>query len=416
MSIKAQRGVRDIIGIEAAQMDEFEYRTKEILKRYAFEEIRGPIFEDLSLFLRSIGESTDIVGKEMYVFEDRKGRKLALRPEGTASIVRAYIEHRLDISHPCGKFFYSGPMFRYERPQNGRYRQFNQIGAEIFGNSSPSADAEIIIIAADILKAANIKDINIKINSLGCPECRKKYRQDLINYFSSIKDLCEDCRVRLEKNPLRLLDCKVDSSKFTDAPKITDILCQPCKENFEMTQCLLKAANYNFTITPNLVRGLDYYTRTVFEISSNAIGAQDALAAGGRYDNLVKDLGGQQTSAVGFALGTERVLLAAKNLNIVSEYNEPEKIFIAWADDFLIDKAFVFAIQIAQKGLKANKNIKVYPPLTSKNLTQQLKFANKINADKTIIFAKSEFEARFLIVRDMKSKTQTQASIAELIG
>ncbi|MDR3048772.1 MAG: histidine--tRNA ligase [Elusimicrobiota bacterium] len=412
MTINAPRGTRDIIGIDALRMSEFERIAKSILSRRAFEEIRTPIFEDLSLFVRSIGEATDIVGKEMYVFEDKKGKKLALRPEGTASLVRAYIERRLDISEPAGKFFYSGEMFRYERPQAGRYRQFHQIGAELFGNASPAADAEIIITAADILAAVGIKDIDIRINSLGCQECRAKFREALIKYFSDINDLCEDCKIRLEKNPLRLLDCKIDAAKFADVPQMTDFLCVDCKDNFNSVLSLLKAANYNFTIDGKLVRGLDYYTRTVFELRSSAVGAQDALAAGGRYDNLVKELGGQQTAAVGFALGSQRAMLAAQNTSaFFDKLQRPEKIFIAIADEDLIEQAFAYSIKISKEGFQNNKNISVYPPFSNKKLTNQLKFADKINADKTIIFAKTEYEQGKLLLKDMQTKTQTEIAL-----
>ncbi|MDR1952111.1 MAG: histidine--tRNA ligase [Elusimicrobiota bacterium] len=414
MTINAPRGVHDIIGANAFKMTELENNAKFIFARHGFIEARTPIFEDIALFIRSIGEQTDIVSKEMYVFEDKKGKKFALRPEGTASFVRAYIEHRLDMSYPEGKFFYSGEMFRYERPQAGRYRQFHQIGGEFLGNSSPSADAEIIIITADILSSVGIKELSIHINSLGCCNCRPKFRQALIDYFSSIKDLCQDCQIRLEKNPLRLLDCKIDSSKFTNVPKMTDFLCPECKENFSIAQDLLKSAGYKFRVDDKLVRGLDYYNRIVFEIRSSVLGAQDALAGGGRYDNLVKDLGGQPIPAVGFALGSERVILAAQETDFFEKKEKAKKIYIAVADKELIGDAFAFAIRITKQGLKNNKNISVYPPLIDKNFTNQLKFANKINADETIVFAKNEFDNGNLIVKDMKARTQIEIPISEI--
>ena len=310
---KAPRGTHDIYGQMALALEELDKISRNVFRKHNFKEIKTPMFEDVALFTRSIGEATDIVEKEMYVFEDRKGRKLALRPEGTASLVRAYIEHRLDMEEPIGKFFYCGDMFRYERPQAGRYREFLQMGAEYLGNPNPNADVEIILLAKEILSTLNINDVVIHINSLGCANCRPIFRQKLVDYFSSIQDLCEDCKRRLEKNPLRLLDCKIDSQKFQNVPTMQECLCDDCKNHFEQVQSLLKSVDCKYTVDDKLVRGLDYYTRTVFEVRSNAVGSQDAICAGGRYDNLVKELGGQQIPSVGFALGSERVLMAAQN-------------------------------------------------------------------------------------------------------
>jgi histidyl-tRNA synthetase len=391
-----------------------EQRAKVIFKRHGFEEVRTPVFEDAALFMRSIGQTTDIVEKEMYIFEDRKKRKLALRPEGTASLVRAFIEHRMDISMPAGRFFYMGEMFRYERPQAGRYRQFHQIGAEFFGSSSPAADAEIIILAQDLLSSVGINEMNVYINSLGCEKCRPLFREALIKYLvGSVRDLCEDCLRRLEKNPLRVLDCKMDSNKFTEVPGISDYLCDCCKDNFNLTQSLLKSAGCSYNVNEKLVRGLDYYTKTVFEIRSNVIGSQDALAAGGRYDNLVEELGGQDTPAVGFALGSERVLLAAQKTGFFGCFQEFEKIFIAIADQGLFSEAFSFAVKVMRNGLKGNKDISVFGPINGKSLTSQLKFADKIKAVKTIIFARTEFEDGKFLIKNMKNKTQTKVLINE---
>jgi histidyl-tRNA synthetase len=413
MNFKAPRGTHDIFGINASGMSLLEQKAKVIFKRHGFEEVRTPVFEDAALFMRSIGQTTDIVEKEMYIFEDRKKRKLALRPEGTASLARAFIEHRMDVSMPAGKFFYMGEMFRYERPQAGRYRQFHQIGAEFFGSSSPAADAEIIILAQDLLSSVGINEMNVYINSLGCEECRPLFREALVKYLGSVLDLCEDCLRRLVKNPLRVLDCKTDSNKFVKVPRMSDYLCDCCKDNFNLTQSLLKSVGCNYTVDERLVRGLDYYTKTVFEIRSNAIGSQDALAAGGRYDNLVGELGGEDTPAVGFALGFERVLLAAQKTGFFSSFHESEKIFIAVADQELFSEAFSFAVKTMRNGLTGNKNISVFGPINGKNLTNQLKFADKIKAVKTIIFARTEFEAGKFLVKNMKDKTQMEVLINE---
>ncbi|MDR3274987.1 MAG: histidine--tRNA ligase [Endomicrobium sp.] len=414
MNYKAPRGTHDILGINALGMSFLELKAKEIFKKRGFEEVRTPIFEDAALFMRSIGNTTDIVEKEMYVFEDRKGRKLALRPEGTASLVRSFIENRMDILMPASKFFYTGEMFRYERPQAGRYRQFHQIGAEFFGNSSPAADAEIIILAQDLLSSIGINGVNIHINSLGCQKCRPLFRETLVKYFSSVQNLCTDCVRRLEKNPLRLLDCKIDSCKFTNAPQMLNYLCVSCKDNFNTVQTLLKSANCNYAVDGTLVRGLDYYTRIVFEIRSKDVGSQDALAAGGRYDNLVKELGGQDTPAVGFALGSQRVLLAAEKQGLFNSFKISEKIFVAIADQELFNEAFSFAVKIARNGLKDNKDISVFGPKNTESLTNQLKFADKIKASKVVVFTKNEFENGKLLVKNMRDRTQAECFIYEV--
>jgi histidyl-tRNA synthetase len=410
MSFKAPRGTRDIFGVDAQAFREFENIVTKIFTSRSFVEIETPVFEDAALFLRSIGQETDIVSKEMYIFEDKKGRKLALRPEATAAVVRAYIENRLDISFPEGKFFYGGQMFRYERPQAGRYRQFNQMGAEYFGNSCASADAEIIITACEILEAVGIKDLSVHINSLGCSKCRPLFKDALIKYFSSKTDICKDCQTRLEKNPLRLLDCKIDAPKFADVPQMNSFLCSDCKTNFEAVQALLSSSGRSFILDDKLVRGLDYYTRCVFEIRSSALGAQDSLAGGGRYDNLVKELGGQETPAVGFAFGTERVLIAAKAFGFLDNLPKKEKVFIAYADEELFKDAFAFAIKYSKKD-----NVSAISPICGKTLTSQLKFADKAGADKTIVFAKTEYERGKIIVKNMKLKTQEEVEINALI-
>ena len=409
---KAPRGTHDIYGQMALGLEKLDEISRKVFKRHNFKEVKTPIFEEAALFTRSIGEATDIVEKEMYLFEDRKGRKLALRPEGTASLVRAYIEHRFDMEDPVNKYFYCGDMFRYERPQAGRYRQFTQMGAEYFNNPNPTADAEIILLAADILSQLNIKEITIHLNSLGCSNCRPIFRQKLVEYFSSINDLCEDCKRRLEKNPLRLLDCKIDSSKFTNVPSMRQCLCDDCKNHFEQVQALLKGAGCNYVVDDKLVRGLDYYTRTVFEIRSSAVGSQDAICAGGRYDNLVKELGGQNIASVGFALGSERVLLAAEKTGFFDSIKKDNVIFIAVADEELVISAFTFANNLITnkdniiEKLNLPKDIIVEGPFLNKSLKSQFKLADKIGASKTIIFGKTEYDQGKILIKDMSTQEQ----------
>ena len=411
---KAPRGTHDIYGQMALALEELDKISRTVFRKHNFKEIKTPMFEDVALFTRSIGEATDIVEKEMYVFEDRKGRKLALRPEGTASLVRAYIEHRLDMEEPIGKFFYCGDMFRYERPQAGRYREFLQMGAEYLGNPNPNADVEIILLAKEILSTLNINDVVIHINSLGCANCRPIFRQKLVDYFSSIQDLCEDCKRRLEKNPLRLLDCKIDSQKFQNVPTMQECLCDDCKNHFKQVQTLLKSVDCKYVVDDKLVRGLDYYTRTVFEVRSNAVGSQDAICAGGRYDNLVKELGGQQIPSVGFALGSERVLMAAQNTGFFDKLPKNDLVFIAVADEELFNEAFKFAnnLIVNKENIRQKFNLKdniiVEGPFFNKSLKSQFKLADKLGASKTILFGKTEFEQNKIVVKDMVAKTQTE--------
>ena len=411
---KAPRGTHDIYGQLALALEELDKISRAVFRKHNFKEIKTPMFEDVALFTRSIGEATDIVEKEMYVFEDRKGRKLALRPEGTASLVRAYIEHRLDMEEPIGKFFYCGDMFRYERPQAGRYREFLQMGAEYLGNPNPNADVEIILLAKEILSTLNINDVVIHVNSLGCANCRPIFRQKLVDYFSSIQDLCEDCKRRLEKNPLRLLDCKIDSQKFQNVPTMQECLCDDCKNHFNQVQSLLKSVGCEYVVDDKLVRGLDYYTRTVFEVRSNAVGSQDAICAGGRYDNLVKELGGQQIPSVGFALGSERVLMAAQNTGFFDKLPKNELIFIALADNELFNEAFKFANNLIinkdniRQKFNFDDNIVVEGPFLNKSLKSQFKLADKLGATKTILFGKMEFDKGNILVKDMKNQQQQE--------
>jgi histidyl-tRNA synthetase len=412
---KAPRGTHDVFGIKAFSMSLMESKAKEIFRKFGFEEVRTPVFEEAYLFTRSIGQTTDIVEKEMYVFEDKKGRKLALRPEGTAALVRAFIEHKLDFLDQFGKFFYSGEMFRYERPQSGRYRQFHQIGAEFFGNSSPAADAEIIVLAQSLLSSLGVNETNVYINSLGCQNCRPIFKDALIEYFNSKHDLCKDCLRRLKKNPLRLLDCKIDSNKFIKVPQLLKFLCKDCESNFNTLQSLLKSVDESYIVDERLVRGLDYYTRTVFEIrSKDAIGSSNVLAAGGRYDALVKELGGQDTPAVGFALGLERVLLEAEKNGYFKTFKSPEKVFIAIADQELFSEAFSFFIKKSKERFKNNNDIFICGPINRKSLKSQLKFADKIKASKAIIFAKCEFENGKVLVKNMDTKTQVEILLSDL--
>jgi histidyl-tRNA synthetase len=428
MKFTAPRGTRDIWGKQAEDMFRLEKTAREVFSKYNFSEIRLPTFEDANLFVRSIGTDTDIVEKEMYVFSDLKGRKLALRPEGTASVVRAYIENGLEQKLDVPKLFYMGPMYRYERPQAGRYREFFQIGAEYFSNDSPAADAEIILLARDILFSFGVRDASIHLNTLGCPECRKEYKKVLLDYLGSQTELCDDCKRRSATNPLRVLDCKIDRPKLKDIPKMEKILCEKCRVHFNTLQELLKASDCVFEIDNYLVRGLDYYTGTIFEVRSSALGSQDAVAAGGRYDGLVKELGGPAASAVGFALGSDRVIIA-REASAASEAKlsgngkrEKAVIFVAVINETLAKEAFKFATRLRQiksierltaLSIENVSSVSVEGPFPSKSLKSQFRLADKINADIVIIFGEDEMSRGVITVRDMKTQSQKEINLKD---
>ena len=311
MSITAPRGTQDILPDRSGDWQNLEKKIREICVLYGFGEVRTPIFESTELFQRGIGETTDVVSKEMYTFADRGGRSMTLRPENTASVVRAFLEHKLYAERKVHKFYYMGPMFRHDRPQAGRYRQFNQFGVEEIGSRDPAVDAEIIAMAFQLFRELGLTDLVLHLNSVGCPACRPVYRQKLLDFFADKHDsLCEDCRARLDKNPLRVLDCKEDGERMITAgvPLITDCLCEECKDHFHKVQSYLTAAGIEFELDPRLVRGLDYYTKTAFEIMYAPLGAQSTICGGGRYDGLIEEVGGPSTPGIGFAVGMERLL------------------------------------------------------------------------------------------------------------
>ncbi len=371
MEIKRVRGFQDIYGENAKKYRYITDTARTVFKNYNFKEIILPYVEDVSLFVRSVGEMTDIVQKEMYVFEDRGGRKVALRPEGTASAVRAFIEEKMYAKGGYHKLFYEGAMFRYERPQAGRYRQFHQIGAEIFGVDSPLADAELIKMVKDILDKLGI-DARLEINTLGDFESRKRYMEALKDYLKKTEDtLCEICRTRIETNPLRVLDCKVQECKQSteDAPKIIDFLPEESLERYVKLKEYLNALEIEFVENPRLVRGLDYYTDTVFEFVTDKIGAQGTVAAGGRYDKLVEQLGGPPTPALGFAAGIERLMLLVEDI----PPEEPLTVVIPLTDEFNLS-----ALKLSS--VMRGRNLKVELLLKTGSLKSKMKTANKFGA------------------------------------
>ncbi|MBI4950366.1 MAG: histidine--tRNA ligase [Deltaproteobacteria bacterium] len=403
MPITAIRGFNDILPGDSDIWRRIESEAYRIFSGYGFSEIRTPVAEKAELFLRSIGETTDIVEKEMYTFEDRHGDPLALRPEGTAPVVRAYIEHKLYIA-PVSKLYYTGPMFRYERPQKGRYRQFYQIGAEVMGDDSPRADAEALSMLMSFFANIGVAGVELQINSLGDADCRPAYKEKLKAYLAGVKgSLCENCLRRMDTNPLRALDCKasgcIEATK--DAPSIVDSLCEGCASHFGTVRKYLALSGIEARINPRMVRGLDYYTKTTFEITSTALGSQNAVAAGGRYDGLVKELGGPETPCFGFAIGMERVALILKETSALA--GRPLTVFIA-----LGEKAEAASIPILRSWRE--KGIKVMEEFSPGSLKSRMKRADRLGARYTVIMGDDELAKGEVAVKDMLTSAQERLS------
>lgn len=397
--IKKPRGTEDILPKDAAAWNLIETTARNICKKYGYKEIRTPVFEETALFSRGVGDTTDVVQKEMYTFNDKGGRSITLRPEGTASLARSYIENSLYANPQPTKLYYLITCYRYEKPQAGRLREFHQFGIECFGSENSSADAEAITLAVDFLNELKISGLSLNINSIGCPECKPKYNAALKEYFNShIDELCETCRDRLEKNPMRILDCKspVCHGIANKAPKMIDYLCDDCRYEFESLKKYLDAVNIQYTVDPNIVRGLDYYTRTVFEITSNALGAQSAVCGGGRYNGLVEELGGKPTPGIGFAIGIERLILILKNQG--NELNDScPDIFIA----SIGNKADVFTQKLVHD--LRNLGICAERDLCSRSVKAQMKFANKLGARYSIVLGDDEVNSGKASIKDMEN-------------
>ncbi|MGB9867567.1 MAG: histidine--tRNA ligase [Bacillota bacterium] len=410
VSVRGPRGTADVLPYDSLVWQYVESALREICRRYNFGEVRTPIFEHTELFNR-IGESTDVVRKEMYTFEDRGGRSLTLRPEGTAGAVRALIQHGLLAGPLPVKWYYFGPMFRYERPQGGRMRQFSQFGVEVFGAPGAMADAEVICLAMDYLGKVGLKQLQLEVNSLGCPACRPAFREALVGYLEPRKQLlCDDCRERLVRNPLRVLDCKVDGCKQVakDAPSPIDYLCDSCRSHFDEVQQLLGAAGIQFSVNPHIVRGLDYYTRTVFEITHGKLGAQATVCGGGRYDNLVEELGGPPTPAVGFGLGLDRLILCLKEENALGGLDKAIDAFVVYQPDLWL-QAFALARKLRQNGLVVEID------LIARSLKAQMKHGGRLNARFAVILGEMEAQTNSVTLKHMRSGEQRQVPADEVV-
>lgn len=411
--MQALRGTQDILPADAYKWNYVEGVIRDLCRRYGYGEIRTPMLEATELFLRGIGDTTDVVTKEMYTFTDRGGRSITLRPENTASAVRAYLEHKLYGDGAVHKLFYIGSMFRYDRPQAGRYREFHQFGVEVMGASSPAADAEVILLAYTLFQKLGLADLVLHINSIGCPKCRPVYREALISHFrTSAETLCEDCRERLEKNPLRVLDCKEDAGKecVKTAPAVTDWLCDECREKFDALKTYLTALGIPFTVDPRLVRGLDYYTNTAFEIQYAPLGAQSAICGGGRYDGLVSEIGGPDTPSVGFAVGLERLLLALESQQLIPAQKEESRVYIA-----ALGRAATAAGLRIQKELRA-RGILADADLQQKSLKGQMKQAGKSGAAYTVILGDEEMARGEAVVKTMETGAQDVVSLENVVS
>jgi histidyl-tRNA synthetase len=408
--IKLVRGFKDILPADTPLWQHVEAVVRQLLEDFGFAELRVPVLERTELFARSIGAGTDIVEKEMYTFTDRGGASLSLRPEATASVVRAYVEHRLYAKDPVCKLYTIGPMFRRERPQRGRYRQFHQINAEVFGLHDPRTDAELILLLMTFMDRLALGGIALNINSLGCPECRPRFKKELKSFLSRRPEaFCSDCLRRKDENPLRLFDCKVPECReaLQKAPSILDNLCEACSVHFDEVKRSLDRFEIPYRINNRLVRGLDYYTRTTFEVLAESLGAQDAVAGGGRYDGLVKALGGPNEPGVGFAVGMDRLMeILAKS---AQDFGKRPDIFVAAIGETAQDLAFEWVQALRLRGIRAEMDV------ANRSLKSQMRRADKFGAPYVVIVGDRELEEGMAIFRDMATKDQEQIVLQEVV-
>jgi histidyl-tRNA synthetase len=408
VAITGIKGMNDILPGEVETWQFLEKTARRIFQAYGFAEIRVPVVEKTELFCRSIGETTDIVEKEMYTFDDKSGNSLTLRPEGTAPVMRSFIEHKLHALDPVAKLYYMGPMFRYERPQKGRYRQFHQIGAEAVGIMDPKIDAQILAMLVHFFDEAAIPDVSLQVNSLGCPECRPGYRQALIEQLAERLDaLCDDCRRRYRTNPLRVLDCKVPGCKeaTADSPSVLDHLCGGCSDHFSQVREYLQSLRIPFAVNPRMVRGLDYYTKTTFEMVTGSLGAQNAVAAGGRYDGLIRDLDGPALPGIGFAMGLERLVLLKGAAQLTP--SRPA-LFLATLGAEASRQAFLLMAELQRRGIHVEMDYE------GKSLKSQLRRADKLRARYVLILGEDELARQMAPLRNMDASTQEEVALSAL--
>lgn len=409
--INIPKGTKDVVPDAAYKWHYLEDVVRKTAAEFGFKEIRTPTFEHTELFLRGVGETTDIVNKEMYTFTDKGDRSITLKPEGTAGVARAYIENCLgDMPQPV-KMYYLTPVFRYERPQAGRLREHHQFGVELYGSASPYADAEVMLVAKTLFDKLGLTEPVLNINSIGCPECRKKYNAALKEYLAgNIDKMCASCRERFDKNPLRILDCKEPGCKAitASAPKTLEYLCDGCRAHFEKLQSILSSAGVEFRVNPSVVRGLDYYTGTVFEFISSAIGAQGTVCGGGRYNNLVSEVGGKPTPAVGFGMGLERLIMILENLNLYLGEPETPTIYIAPTSEAEAEAAFSVVGELRKKGVSAECDI------MGRSLKAQMKYAGKRGYAFVAVMGADEINSGKIKIKRMSDGVETECAISDI--
>lgn len=410
---KAARGTQDVLPGQSYQWQALERIIRETAALYGFKEIRTPVFEHTELFLRSVGETTDVVQKEMYTFEDKGGRSITLRPEGTAGAARAMLEHALYNEGLPVKVYYNTSCYRYEKPQAGRLREFHQFGCEVFGAASPAADAEIICLVQNLMERLTVRGLSLELNSIGCPTCRARYHEALREYFSAhASALCSTCLERLERNPMRILDCKspVCAEIAAGAPVMLDYLCEECAGHFEKVKAHLSAAGVAFSINPKIVRGLDYYTRTVFEFVSTEIGAQGTVCGGGRYDGLIGELGGPATPSLGFGLGMERLLLLLEKQSIALPAPPPCELYIASLGEAAQLAAFALVQKVRAEGFSAECDT------VGRSLKAQMKYADKIGARFSLVLGEDELAQGRARLKNMQTGEQPEVALDALLS
>lgn len=412
MLTRAPKGTKDILPSESYSWQYVEEKIRQIARLYGYREIRTPIFEHTDLFVRSVGDTTDIVQKEMFTFEDKGKRSITLKPEGTAGVVRAYIEHSLYAEPQPIKVYYITSCFRHERPQAGRQRQFNQFGVEVFGGKEASLDAEIISLAVKLFDSLAIKGLKVNLNSIGCPDCRGPYHEKIKEYLGdNINSLCKSCSDRYEKNPLRILDCKEEGCKALIAgiPLILDNLCDECKDHFDQVKAFLDAKGIDYQINPLIVRGLDYYTKTVFEIISDSLGAQSTVCGGGRYDGLVEECGGPKTPGIGFAIGLERLMMILEAQKAIDIVEEPMDIYIATIGDMARLKASDLISVLRKKGISADMDH------VGRSIKAQFKYAGKQGYKFVCTIGENELTTGDLRIKNMKEGKEDSIRIESLL-
>ena len=409
---RAIKGTNDILPEESNKWQFVESKMLETALQFGFKEIRVPVFEHTEVFLRSVGDTTDVVQKEMYTFDDKGGRSITLRPELTAGVIRSAIEKGLVNGALPQKLCYIGGCYRYEKPQAGRLREFHQFGVECVGAAAPNADAEVISLAKSVLDNIGIKNISLEINSIGCPECRKEYHKALKEYFSAnAENLCDTCKDRLDRNPMRILDCKSPVCKkiAENAPVVIDFLCEDCRDHFEKVKANLEAMQIEYTVNPKIVRGLDYYTRTVFEFVSGDIGAQSTVCGGGRYDGLIGQMGGPKTPSLGFAMGIERLMMVLSAQNAELPKAPTCDLFIATLGEHAILKASALCRELRDEGYKVQTDI------CGRGLKAQMKYADKIGAKFTLVLGDNEVESGKATLKNMSNSAEKEIALAEIV-